>query len=74
MYQLTVEILTNQFGVEEESLNRDTNIREDLGADSLDIFEIVSAFEAALGYKIPISDIAGLKTIGQIEDYLNSKQ
>lgn len=74
MYQLTVEILTNQFGVEEESLNRDTNIREDLGADSLDIFEIVSAFEAALGYKIPIRDIAGLKTIGQIEDYLNSKQ
>lgn len=73
MYSLVVRILKDQFGVEEGSLNRDTNIREDLGADSVDIFEIVSAFEDELGYKIPISDVAGLKTIGQIEDFLNSK-
>lgn len=74
MYNLIVEILTNKFGVEAESITRDTNIREDLEADSLDIFEIVSSFEDALGYKIPIKDIVGLKTVGEIEDFLNSRE
>lgn len=74
MYNLIVEILTNKFGVEAESITRDTNIREDLEADSLDIFEIVSSFEDALGYKIPIKDIVGFKTVGEIEDFLNSKE
>ena len=73
MLDIITRALIKQFGIDESAVTRELNIRDDLGADSLDIFEIVSVIEDEVGLKVPIKEIAGLRTVGEIEDYLNSK-
>jgi acyl carrier protein len=46
---------------------------EDLGADSLDVVELVMAFEEEFGAEIPDEDAEKLRTVGAVLDYLNSK-
>lgn len=73
MFEIITKALAQQFGIEETTITRETDVREDLGADSLDIFEIVSVIENQVGIKVPVSEITGLRTVGEIENYLNSK-
>lgn len=73
MFEIITKALAQQFGIEETTITRETDVREDLGADSLDIFEIVSVIEKEVGIKVPVSEITGLRTVGEIENYLNSK-
>lgn len=73
MFEIITKALAQQFGIEETTITRETDVREDLGADSLDIFEIVSVIENEVGIKVPVSEITGLRTVGEIENYLNSK-
>lgn len=59
-----------QLGVEPEALRNDASIVEDLGADSLDVVELVMALEEAYDLHIPDEDVADLRTIGEVETYL----
>ena len=63
-------ILAEQFDVEEDSITSDTSISDDLGADSLASVELVMALEEAAGVTIDDADVANLKTVGDIMDYL----
>ena len=65
------EIVVNQLGVHPEQVNRDASFIDDLGADSLDIVELIMAFEEEKGVTIPEDDAEKLTTFGKVLDYLN---
>ena len=57
-----------------DSLAAETSFKEDLGADSLDLFEMVMALEEEFEVEIPTEDLENIKTIGDVESYLQSRQ
>lgn len=68
------EILAQQFEVSAESISADTNIVDDLGADSLDVVELIMSVEDEFGVQISDEDAAQLATVGKIVEYIEAKQ
>ncbi|HEX6939145.1 MAG TPA: acyl carrier protein [Longimicrobiales bacterium] len=68
------EIIVNELGVEPEKVSEDASFIEDLGADSLDIVELVMAFEEEFGLEIPDEDAEQLQTVGDAIRYLKEHQ
>ena len=66
------EIIANQFGIDTDELNEDTDIVADLGADSLDVVEMMMALEEEFGITIEDEKIAELKTIRDVVDCVES--
>lgn len=66
------EIIVNQFGIDMDELSEDTDIVADLGADSLDVVEMMMALEEEFGITIEDEKIAELKTIGDVVDCVES--
>ena len=60
------EIIANQFGIDTDELSEDTDIVADLGADSLDVVEMMMALEEEFGITIEDEKIAELKTVGDV--------
>ena len=67
------DIIEKELGVEREKLTPDASFIEDLGADSLDIVELVMEFEKEFNIDIPDEDAEKLRTVGDAIGYLNSK-
>ena len=72
MLEKVKEITAEALGVEAETLTAETSFKEDLGADSLDLFEMVMAFEEEIGQEIPSEDLEKLTTIGAVVEYLEA--
>ena len=66
------EIIAKELEVEARQLTPEAKFIEDLGADSLDIVELVMALEEEYGLEIPDEDADKLKTVGDAMDYLKS--
>lgn len=66
------EIVADSLGVEIDTLTAETSFKDDLGADSLDLFELVMALEEATGVEIPSEELENIKTLGDVEKYLNA--
>ena len=58
--------------VEESTLSETTSFKEDLGADSLDLFEMVMAFEEAFEVEIPSEDLEQITTVGDVVKCIES--
>jgi acyl carrier protein len=67
------DIIEKELGVEREKLTSDASFIEDLGADSLDIVELVMEFEKEFNIDIPDEEAEKLRTVGDAIGYLNSK-
>jgi len=67
------EIIADQLGVEIEKLRDDANFVQDLGADSLDVVELVMAFEEEFGIEIPDEDAEKIRTVGDVINYLKER-
>ncbi len=67
------DIIEKELGVEREKLTEGASFIEDLGADSLDIVELVMEFEKEFNIDIPDEDAEKLRTVGDAVGYLNSK-
>ena len=67
-------ILAQQFEVSADSISADTNIVDDLGADSLDVVELVMSVEDEFGFSIPDEDAAELVTVGKLVEYIEARQ
>ena len=74
MLEKVKEIVAESLNVEESTLSETTSFKEDLGADSLDLFEMVMALEEEFEVEIPTEDLENIKTIGDVENYLQSRQ
>ena len=68
------QILAQQFEVSAGSISADTNIVDDLGADSLDVVELIMSVEDEFGVQIPDEDAAELATVGKIVEYIEAMQ
>ena len=73
MLEKICQTIAEQLGVEVADLDRGTSFKEDLSADSLDLFELVMALEEEYGIEIAQEDMEKLKTVGDVVDYLASK-
>lgn len=67
------ELVAEQLSVEVAELTPETSLKDDLNADSLDLFQIIMALEEEYGIEIPTEDTESIKTIGDIEKYLNNR-
>ena len=70
MFEKIRDVLAKQFELDPETITRDTNLIDDIGADSLDIVELIMVLEDEFGIKISDDDAAKLDTVGRICDYL----
>lgn len=68
------EILAEELDVELENINLDSKIKDDLGADSLDLFELISKIEDELDVTIDEEDYKKLVTVGDIVNYISEKK
>ena len=67
------KIVVDQLGVNEDQVTDDAKFIEDLGADSLDLVELVMAFEEGFNSDIPDEDAEKLTTVGKAIEYIESK-
>ncbi len=68
------EVVAEQLGVEVAELTQETSLKDDLNADSLDLFQIIMSLEEEFGIEIPTEDTESINTIGDIENYINSRK
>lgn len=72
MLERMKEIVAESLGAEVATLNADTSFKEDLHADSLDLFEMVMALEEEYDVEIPTEDLEKLLTIGDVVNYVEN--
>jgi acyl carrier protein len=65
-------IIVEQLGVDEEEVTLDASFTEDLGADSLDIVELVMAFEEEFGIEIPDEEAEKISNVREAVDYIQN--
>ncbi len=67
------EIIVRELGVNEEQVTPEARFIEDLGADSLDLVEVVMEFEEEFGIKVPDEDAEKLQSVGDVVKYIDEK-
>lgn len=70
VFEKVREILCNQLEVEPDDVTLGSNILEDLGADSLDVVDIVMSLEDEFNLEVPDEEIEGIRTVGDIVKYI----
>lgn len=73
MLERMKEIIAEQLSVDADTITEASKFKEDLGADSLDLFELVMALEDEYSVEIPAEDLEKLTSVGEVMDYLKFK-
>ena len=73
MLEKMKEIIADQLSVSEDEVTLEASFKDDLDADSLDLFELVMALEEEYDVEIPSDDLAELNTVGDVINYLKDK-
>ena len=73
MLEKMKEIIAEQLITEADSITQATSFNDDIGADSLDLFELVMALEDEYSVEIPAEDLQNLATVGDVMKYLKDK-
>ncbi len=73
IFEKVKEIIVDQLGVPENSVTLEASFVDDLGADSLDIVELVMALEEEFEIEIPDADAEKVVTVSDVVDYLKDK-
>ncbi len=71
-FEKVKKIITEELGLKEDKITMDTTLTDDLGADSIDIFQIVMAMEDEFGIEFSNENIQNLKTVGDVVEYIKS--
>ena len=71
MEEKIINLIAEKLGKKKEQITLKTNLVEDLGADSLDVVELIMTFEDEFGVTLPDEDVAKMKTVGDIVAYIN---
>ncbi|MCD8294103.1 MAG: acyl carrier protein [Clostridia bacterium] len=72
MFEEVASILADQLGIPQSKITMDSDIIKDLGADSLDVVELMMTLEDNTGKSIPDDKVADLKTVGDVVNLLES--
>lgn len=70
IFEKVKAILSDQFDVEEDTITADTSIQDDLGADSLDVVDLVMTIESEFEVEVPDEEIENVKTVGDLVSFL----
>ncbi len=70
MFEKMKDIIAEQLNCDADSIGVETSFKDDLGADSLDLFELVMALEEEYGIEIPAEELTDIETVGDVVDYL----
>lgn len=65
-------LLAEELGINADEITAETSFKEDLGADSLDLFELVTNLEEEYSIEIPAEQLEEMTTVGKVIDYLKS--
>ena len=71
-YEKVKKIVVDQLGVEESEIAMESSFIDDLGADSLDIVELIMALEEEFGIEIPDNDAEKITTVGDAVEYIKN--
>lgn len=72
MFEKVKEMIVEQLSVEEDAVTLEAKFKDDLDADSLDLFEMVMAAEEEYGIEIPSEDLESIVTVGDFVKYLEA--
>ena len=70
MLERVIEIIVEQLSVDGASITEETSFKDDLGADSLDLFELVMRCEEEYEIEFPSDDLENIKTVGDVMNYI----
>lgn len=73
MLEKMKEIIADQLSIEADGITEASTFKEDLGADSLDLFQLVMALEDEYNVEIPSDDLQNLLTVGDVMKYLKDR-
>lgn len=73
MLEKMKELIADQLSVDAETITEESSFKDDLGADSLDLFELVMALEDEYSVEIPADDLQKMATVGDVIKYLKDK-
>lgn len=74
MFEKMKKLIAEQLNCPEDEIKLESSFKEDLGADSLDLFELVMALEEEFGVEIPTEDLETLTTVGAVAKYVEEHQ
>jgi acyl carrier protein len=69
-----IEILADQLSVDPSIINEDSNLIDDLDADSLTVIDLIMCLEDEFGIEVPDNEVEDLKTVGAIVHYIEENQ
>ncbi len=72
-FEKITAILAEQLDADKDAMTMETKIADDLGADSLDLVDLLMSVEDEFGIEIPDEDVENISTIGDIVEYINAK-
>lgn len=74
IFEKIKEVIVEQLGVEEDAVKLDTSFIDDLGADSLDIVELIMALEEEFDLQIPDSEAEKIMTVNDVVEYIKNNK
>lgn len=73
VFEKIKDIIVEQLDVEDDAVTMEASITEDLGADSLDVVDLVMSIEESFDVEIPDEEVENIKTVGDIVKYIENK-
>ncbi len=73
MLEKLKEIIAEQLSIDVDEIKAESNFKDDLGADSLDLFELVMSLEEEYDVEIPSEDLEKIATVSDVMEYLKAK-
>lgn len=70
MEEKVIALIAEKLGKKKNTITLNTNLVEDLGADSLDVVELIMTFEDEFNVSLPDEDVAKMKTVGDVVNYI----
>ena len=74
MFEKIREMIAENLNIDINTITEEASFKEDLGVDSLDLFELVMALEEEFGVEIPTEDLETLTTVGAVAKYVEEHQ
>ena len=74
MFEKIREMIAENLNIDINTITEEASFKEDLGVDSLDLFELVMALEEDFGVEIPTEDLETLTTVGAVAKYVEEHQ